>query len=70
MEQKIDNGIKHYIDKVTKENKLAMLINDYNNAESEEFKQECFVKIKTILVEMYGVTGLMINTTSKSKYKI
>lgn len=55
---KIDAGVTFYIEKITKENKLAMLVNDYNNAETEEFKKECYVKIKALLVEIYGIFGL------------
>lgn len=55
---KIDNGVNYYIDKITKENKLSMLVNDYNNAESEQFKQECYTKIKILLVEIYGIIAL------------
>ena len=55
---KVDNGVNYYIDKITKENKLAMLVNDYNNAETEAFKQECYGKIKILLIEMYGIVGL------------
>lgn len=55
---KVDNGVNYYIDKITKENKLSMLVNDYNNAETEEFKKECYAKIKAILLEIYGIVGL------------
>lgn len=55
---KVDNGVNYYIDKITKENKLAMLVNDYNTTDNEIFKQECYAKIKTILIEIYGIVGL------------
>jgi hypothetical protein len=66
---KIDAGIMFYINKHRNSYLLDTLCMQYYKLEGEP-KKQCYAKIKELLIETHGVTGLMMTTTSKSKYKI
>ena len=66
---KIEDGVLYYINKHKNDYLLNTLCMQYYKLEGEEQKQ-CYARIKELLIETHGVTGLIMKQGTKSKYKI
>lgn len=61
MDAKIREGVERYIEKYQKEHLLGVLCMEYNKYETEMEKQQCYERIKELLIELYGLNGIMNN---------
>lgn len=62
MDAKIKAGVERFIDKYEKEHLIAMLSFQYKNPnKTENEKQECYETIKGLLIELYGLNGILNN---------
>lgn len=62
MEAQIRNGVENYIDRFHKEQLVGMLSLQYKNPnKTEEERQQCYETIKGLLIELYGVNGILNN---------
>jgi len=62
MEDKIKAGVENYIARFHKEQLVGMLSMQYQNPnKTENEKKECYETIKALLIELYGLSGIMNN---------
>ena len=62
MDAQIKAGIERYINKFEKEHLIAMLSLQYKNPNKTELEeQQCYERIKELLIELYGLNGIMNN---------
>lgn len=62
MDAQIKVGVERFIDKYEKEHLIAMLSFQYKNPNKTEMeKQQCYERIKELLIELYGLNGILNN---------
>ena len=62
MDAQIKAGVERYIDKYEKEQIIGMLSLQYKNPHKTEMeKQQCYERIKELLIELYGLNGIINN---------
>jgi hypothetical protein len=49
------DNINIKIHRIYKEQLLAMYVRDYTETENEENKKQLYEKIKTLIIELYGI---------------
>ena len=62
MDDKIRIGVENYIARYHKEQLIGMLAMQYQNPHKSEIeKQQCYERIKELLIELYGLNGILNN---------